>query len=504
MSPGPPSRQPLGEKMVAQAYAAHFNEEGLSYCNAETARIFIEEVMERAPKPQGATLLDAFNPILELGAATPETKKLLAELAKIVNQMGLGELLVRHDKRVIGTLFADFVSSVNSPKRDSRSVVFVAHAPYFLILREAMYLRRNGHRVFLATLGQIPENLKGIFKANFDGIVDARGNFRLLRSLLAELGPDVFHVQCWMWYTVLGRLAIESKGLAAVVCEFYDITSVYAERDLLCGNWPAGVVDFDFAMERYILHHADAVITRFPADVVAEWRDRHGAMPLHIRMHAYPCPEFIDYGASKLSDGDGVTRLVYAGGLIPLDGRNPPALFPETGMPGAFRILLEQGFAIDILQDPHSPLAADDARYADYIELARKYRRLGFVEGVPPDRLAAKLAVYDYGILLFDYDPGVVRIRDSQRRGVVATKIFAYLEAGLPVLVNAEYDEMSRILNEHGIGLAVHSSELGSVAELLKGFDYQKTVDNIRRFNEQHGMDREIHRLIELYDKISA
>ncbi len=93
MSPGRPSRQPLDEKMVAQAYAAHFNDEGLSYCNAETARIFIEDVMGHAPKPQGAALLDAFQPILELGAAMPETKKLLAELAKIVNQMGLGELL---------------------------------------------------------------------------------------------------------------------------------------------------------------------------------------------------------------------------------------------------------------------------------------------------------------------------------------------------------------------------------------------------------------------------
>jgi hypothetical protein len=488
---------------VDAAYEAHFSDAGLTYCSAALAGKFLADVTAQLPGADADTVSRNFGPLLQ-GSAGPEAARMaLRELAALVNETGQVTLFAEHDGRVIDTLFPGFIADINE-KQGGRSVVFVAHAPYFVILREAMYLRRKGYRVYLLSLGEVAEGLRELFQEHFDKVIDARGNYRLLRAILARLEPDIFHVQCWMWFGILGRMAIEAKKDAAVVCEFYDITSVYAAKEDLSPTWPPGVVEFEFAMERHIAQRADAVITRFPDWLVEEWGRSMGALPRYISMQAWPCAEFISYGKNKFSEKSGVTRLVYAGGLVPENERNPAKLFPETNMDKAFRALLGQGLAIDVMHDPNAVKGIDDAFYARYSRLAEEYPLFRFRKGVPPDTLSAALNGYDYGILLTEFDEDVVRIGADQRKGVMATKIFAYLEAGLPVLVNAEYEEMARVVTENGIGLAIHTRELGNVAAILSKFDYRKAVTNIKSFNKIHSMENEIGRLIELYDTVAS
>jgi len=489
---------------IDAAYHAHFSEEPLTYCSGALAGLFLGDVEKKLPLPAVTEITEILRPMTTGSQTLAEAGAVLGKLVKIINQTGLGSIIAAHDDRVLDREYSDFLTTVNEDPLDKKSVVFVVHSPYFVILREAMALRKQGVRVFLLSLGAIPDGTKALFERNFDQIADVRGNYRLLRAMLARLNPEVFHVQCWMWFGILGRMAIENKGEALVVCEFYDVTSIYADREHLSPTWPPGVVEFEFAMERHILHEADAVITRFPDWVVEEWGARFDARPRSLRMQAFPSPEFISYGAGKLSANDGVTRLVYAGGLVPENDRHPPALFPETNMHKAFQALLAQGMAIDVLHDPNAEKGVEDPLYAQYARLAEAYPLFRFRKGVPPDALSDALNEYDYGILLMDYDESVVKISEHQRKGVMATKIFAYLEAGLPVLVNAEYEEMARYVTEHGIGLPIHSSDIGNAASMLAKFDYQKAVLSIKNFNEMHSMDREITRLIELYESITT
>jgi len=401
---------------------------------------------------------------------------------------------------VVGDQLDQFIAFVNAGT-EARSVVFVAHQPYFLIMREAMYLRRNGHRVCLISYEPISANLRPLFEAAFDAVIDTRRSYPLLRRLLSRLRPAVFHVQCWMWSYFLGRLALELRGDAAVVGEFYDITSIYAPRDVLASHWSREMVDLDLAMERFVLQGADAVIGRFPEAIAARWMEGHEASAPYLRMLPYACAEFTDYGdGAKYSDADGVTRLVYAGSIIV----DPPHLYPEAGTAAGFERLLAQGLAIDVLHNPHQPVRREDPAYADFFALMDRFPRFRIVDGVPPDELSRALAPYDFGIHLFEYDLEAVQTREDQRRGVVSTKIFSYLEAGLPVLMNAEYEEMARILEDGGFGLGIATGDLDRVAERIAGFDTAAAVAAIKAFNEEHGMDREIHRLIGLYDRITG
>ncbi|HER25488.1 MAG TPA: hypothetical protein ENI69_00085 [Rhodospirillales bacterium] len=492
---------PLSNKKIEQVYDLIVSERSLAYCDRKEAEQLIEDLAARLPPDQGRSLHEKFRNFLADGPSDHDVWKAVKGLAEMARSAGFDDLFIHHNARIIGSRLDDFADLVNAAT-EGKTVVFIAEHPYFVILREAMYLKRNGYRVFLVSLWPISKNLRHLFDEHFDAVLDTGGDAFLLAATLKRLDADILHVQCGMWGLYLGRLAIENKGRAVVVCEFYDITSVYAKRDLLLTNWSVAAVDFDFAMERYIAHHTDAVITRFTQKAISEWSARHGATPRHVTMQAYACPEFTAYGDGKLSKKDGVIRLVYGGTVIPVNENQPPELFPETGMPKALRSFLEQGLAVDILHNPHSPIREDDPAYAPFVALEMEFPNFRLLNGVPPDEFAQTLAVYDYGILLMDYDKSVVRIGEGQEKDSVSTKIFAYMEAGLPVLINAEYAEMARIVTESGLGLAVHSSELGVLAKTLARFDYETAVANVKRYNEEHGMAKEIHRLIALYDEI--
>jgi hypothetical protein len=52
------------------------------------------------------------------------------------------------------------------------------------------------------------------------------------------------------------------------------------------------------------------------------------------------------------------------------------------------------------------------------------------------------------------------------------------------------------------LGFAVSSDDIHTVPERIREFDYEASVENIKRYNEMHGMANEIGRLIVLYEEV--
>lgn len=427
--------------------------------------------------------------------------KLLTEVCRLAWQCGFRDELVEYREMAVLAKHRDFIDNVNRGSRSGDTVVFVAKTPYFVLLRVAMYLRRKGHRAFLVTLNPIPAELETLFVDAMDGIACSDGSHMDLRLILAKVRPSIVHIQMWMLSYELCRLAIEANERAPVVCEFYDVTSIYATRGELTRVWPAEVVDFDLAMERYVMENAAGILSRYPKWAMEKWARALGAPDQLVACnHAYPLPE---YRQSKVRSPGAETkrrRLVYAGGLIPtwLD----PELFPEAYMPLAFKKLLEQGFEIDVLHDPHRPIDENPV-YAPFRHLERTYPGFRLINGAAPQNLPGLLREYDFGILLTRF-PARVSINPDQKAGVVATKIYAYLEAGIPILVNAEYLEMARIAIEHGVGLAVHSKCLDNLTTMVDTFDYERALAKVDAFNTVFGMDKQIDGIVDFYQKAKA
>jgi len=398
---------------------------------------------------------------------------------------------------------AGFIAQVNDRSAGRRRVVFVADQINYKVLREALYLRKRGCRTFLVGLTSYPPEVEAAHALAFDAKLALPGNLLVLGLLLDRLAPDIYHVHCNMGRYLQGRLVIERKGNAKVVCEYNDIGSIYADRDSMCREWGTAIVDGDIAMERFILHRADAFVHQWSPAIEPVLERMHGAMPPALQFQPYPCHEFLAYGDDKLSNEDGVIRFAYAGNPCPVASNTPGALFPGRYLPETVEALCGQGFAVDIFMDPskadwfHDP----EGRYA----LARqRCPRFQMRRGVAPHELPRLINRHDFGLIALKVEMAATLVRPEKWRLDMANKFFAYMEAGLPVLVNAESGYIAEMVEHHGVGVAVSSEELDTVGARLRQLDYAEMAANVKRFNTEHMMDRQIDRLVALYDRIGG
>lgn len=472
-------------------------------CDPEAARAIVDDVMQLLPEAAADAVQQRYLALTAEGAPPAALMGFLCDLAEEARAIGLTEYFFRPDFRRADDTGAGFIEAVNRRVPGKRTVVFVAVEPYFVILREAMHLRRNGYRAFLLCVSPLQASMRELFGAHFDGVIEGLNSGPLVRDIVQRLQPDLFHVQIWMFKAVLGALVLRNRGGTPTVCEFYDVTSLYGARDVLASLWGAARTDHDLALERLLVTQADGIVHRFPPHVVDRWRRFHGSLAPDVRMMPYPCPEFSApprTGARR----SGPYRLCYAGSLVPQNASHPVELYSHASQPETFRCLVEQGLEVEVLCNPMAPIAEGDPNFASLFQLRDAGTGFRLRAGVPPDKLSEALADVDFGLILCLVDFDRLLVGRGTIEGGVGTKLFAYLEAGLPVIVNAEYEEMARMVTEHGIGLAVHSRDIPHLAERLKDFDYAEGVAAVRRFVEANGMPRQIARLVGLYERIGA
>ena len=179
-----------------------------------------------------------------------------------------------------------------------------------------------------------------------------------------------------------------------------------------------------------------------------------------------------------------------------------PRYSAGVGTLTAIESILAQGLEVTVFHDPHKPLS--DPEFGAYFKIARARGNLRLLDGVPPNKLSESLKEFDFGISLMAVDRDAIDVRPLHFRTAVGTKVFAYLEAGIPIIVNKENEHIAHIVESNGLGFAVHTSEFDEIADRIAAFDYPECVRNIKKYNEAHSMDREINRLTDLYVSLST
>jgi hypothetical protein len=78
---------------------------------------------------------------------------------------------------------------------------------------------------------------------------------------------------------------------------------------------------------------------------------------------------------------------------------------------------------------------------------------------------------FHYGILLYHFNPDLI-VGQRHLQGALASKLFVYWAAGLPVLVSAELEYMAALVRETGAGMVVERGEIATLGERLASVDY--------------------------------
>lgn len=394
-----------------------------------------------------------------------------------------------------------FLQWVNEPNH--KSVVFLEQLPYFVTIRYAMYLKRHGWSVYLLSFDWQDQVWRPLFEKYFDGVLDLGGNVGRLRHVLSHARPTVVHAQCRMFYLYLARLAIDLAQNSKVIVDFYDVPSIQAPRDELYQTYESDDVTVMLGCEDYVAAHADGVVCRMGEHIEGRMREGRPRFPPYLQFWPYPVAEFRAPGWDTIPDFDPENvKLLFAGQMACLGNPKVEQMLSPSGFLPAAEQLLAQGFTLDVLHNPN--VLVDIPELHHYATYARENRGFRFINGFPPDEFGRPAQHYHFGIILHVLNPAGSTYSEDLRRFGVGTKPFAYFEAGLPLIINAEHEYSASLVVDNGCGLAISTREIPHLREILREVDYAALKRGVVEYNLQHGMHVEIHRLLAFYQQCGA
>jgi hypothetical protein len=198
----------------------------------------------------------------------------------------------------------------------------------------------------------------------------------------------------------------------------------------------------------------------------------------------------------KLSARTGEPHVVYAGGVVDDPGwHNYPICH---SLLTAGRILADQGIHLTVYN------AADaGGGFQEYRELDRQCRYFHYHPQVPYRDLKDLLPRHDFGWFCFDFREA--RENPLFHRITFGSKVFTYLEAGLPVLISPEQEFMARMVTETlGSGITVPFQDLHRLGRVLREQDWPRIRARMAEARSQWTYARHGHELRAFYDALAG
>jgi len=116
-------------------------------------------------------------------------------------------------------------------------------------------------------------------------------------------------------------------------------------------------------------------------------------------------------------------------------------------------------------------------------------------EIIPNLKLNKVMGKYHYGfILAFHKEDGYLDKRFLKT--VTANKLFSYLEAGIPVLINDEIEFMVSIIKKYKCGVVISEKDLPNLKKILKKQNYSKLLEGVKKAREDLKLSNHSERII--------
>jgi len=386
---------------------------------------------------------------------------------------------------------------VEPAQDDKREILFLSVNPRVDMAKKADALRQlGGYRVTMLCHKGTGDVLDEFFGRFYDEIIPYANLVELAYFLLA-LKPDVIVARPKNQVAALAILF----GNAPVVFNVYDIETINTPEEYLDPQYAeAGAFRLNIETERFCMEHAAGIIHKGRKDEI----DRYVRPKYDIRapvLHFYPfCWDryFAPEDPPKLSEEDGVPRLVYTGVVSPSSADK--RLVGHSQYAPMIEAITRQGIHWHIYYNPET--GVNDGYYREYFDLAEQNACFHFHSPLPYHSLSTEIAKYDYGYMVHDVR-GVVW-GEGNNDVSMANKIFTYLEAGLPMIVGDSFGAVADFVKEHAVGIVVDSTDLSDLSQRLRSVDYQELRSNVLKAREQLSIGKHAPELAHLLETVGG
>ncbi len=363
---------------------------------------------------------------------------------------------------------------------DPRAVVFVAvhHGNFPSLEYLATVLRAQGRPAVAVYLQGGPPS------GTFDAVYDCGGSLARLAELARRLGERAVWLQAHGRWSFLSQLMMSANPGLRVVQELWDWMDVFIDPEhadvfVVEGVFAAGEIALMRLAERWIRGHVAAFVHKHGGPLLdAVVADR--CVP---ELRIFPAPPAAWMHPPR-AHHDGPWRLVHAGQIK--GSTSAPRVFGDLNVLPVVRDLVEQGMRVTALVGA----GAGPGELEEYAAYARVADAFTLVPRLAPRELMAAMAEQqDVGLLLYRFPPDhVVGRRHLQT--ALASKMFAYLAAGLPVVVSPELTFMASLIERLGVGLVVSAHDIPRLSAILDAADWSRLRANVARAQRMFTAER--------------
>lgn len=131
-------------------------------------------------------------------------------------------------------------------------------------------------------------------------------------------------------------------------------------------------------------------------------------------------------------------------------------------------------------------------------EIQKRNKYFHLYENVDEDKINNIVSKYDYAIHLDFYDNTISPLWTETG---MSAKIFGYIEAGLPIIINKQFRNMCRIIEDNKVGFGITYEELGKLKEIILKRNYPNTK-TIKKAQDNLRISKKIKLLEDFYEKI--
>lgn len=386
------------------------------------------------------------------------------------------------------------ISYLNAPSY-KKKILYICYSPTFNLVRQSIYLRKTGeYETVLITetpwLGDFTEKY-------FDAIYVYDSCYTLAK-ILKEVKPYLIHVLgsiCTSeYFSVLAKLL--SKSL--VVSEFYDVVSLCVSKEDAREIWEKANVELAFFSERFAFKRSDGFILGYSPEALEILKNRYDTKIPMLEFHSYVCDKFTNDNNGKYSDLDGKIHIVYGGFVAP--SSSPEKFFGDTQFYRLIEKITKEGIYFDIFLTPQYNALRVNRLFGNYMLMAKKNPFFNFKRGLSPNETPGEFSKFDFGAMIYLFDRGT--LLEEHNRTRLPTKVFTYMEAGLPILISEEFQYVAKLVKEHEIGIVVSQNDLDNLPDVINSYDIGKLRANVKKAQKELSMDKHIGRLITFYEQV--
>jgi hypothetical protein len=301
----------------------------------------------------------------------------------------------------------------------------------------------------------------------FDQIYEV-ADYSELYNVLTHSAP--YAIQSVIQPLVNGAVAVEAAGRSGCVAVVDINDSLFYMR--------ADPQDFECRLEASILKNANSFVHKMPTWGVAKMRAVWDLTRPDFLVHSLPVRALFETCADL---DDGPVRLVFGGGVVPYhiavrDGHENHIMDP------LIHAICKQGMNLTFVvnQNARNMFWEEHQHYIDFNKI---YPGFSFEKGVPFFELPRKLrrnhyAIYWENIPASSYMPDHFAIN-------MATKIFSYAEAGLPILIHTQAPFIREVVEEHGWGGIYQIDSMDRLPAIINTCDHSLLRKNLNAFRSE-------------------